>query len=588
MFREFDFENRPIVEIVDEILADANKLGASDIHFDPTPDSLSIRVRIDGELREYTRVPEAVKKNLLTRVKIISGMNITETRLPQDGAIKGSIDTYAVDMRVSSLPIVDGEKIVIRLLDYSKSMEGLESLQFSPTNLDKILKAIASPNGIILVTGATGSGKSTTVYSILQRLNDVRTNIITVEDPVEMKIPGINQVQVMSEIGLTFGAALRSILRQDPDTIMIGEIRDDETARIAVRASITGHLVLSTIHTNNALTTIERLLDMEVERYLLGSALNTIVAQRLAKRLCPKCKVQVATTPYEKKIFEKVLHRNVDYIYEPKGCEECFEGYKGRIAVHEVLSLDQEIRDAIVGNTSKQELRNLVYKDGKTIMMFADGLEKVVSGDTSFQEIINLIDITEDIDEKDEELKKAILGTESDLKVQEQAVAAAPTPVAPAMQPAPVDNQVVYAEGQPSVTPQAPVEAQPIINPAPEAVAAAPVVNQEVPVQVEAQPIINQEVPAEAAQPIINQSEVVAPPAVNPPAQVATPPVNPPLDSGIVNIPVAVPNPEVPVTPTTDNQVVNIPVSVPNQEEVPTVAEPVEEKPKVNQGIDTL
>ena len=178
MFREFDFENRPIVEIVDEILADANKLGASDIHFDPTPDSLNIRVRIDGELREYTKVPDAVKKNLLTRVKIISGMNITETRLPQDGAIKGSIDTYAVDMRVSSLPIVDGEKIVIRLLDYSKSMEGLENLQFSPTNLDKLIKGISSPNGIILVTGATGSGKSTTVYSILQRLNDVKTNIM--------------------------------------------------------------------------------------------------------------------------------------------------------------------------------------------------------------------------------------------------------------------------------------------------------------------------------------------------------------------------------------------------------------------------
>jgi type IV pilus assembly protein PilB len=413
MFREFDFENRPIVEIVDEILADANKLGASDIHFDPTPDSLNIRVRIDGELREYTKVPDAVKKNLLTRVKIISGMNITETRLPQDGAMKGSIDTYAVDMRVSSLPIVDGEKIVIRLLDYSKSMEGLENLQFSPTNLEKIIQGINAPNGIILVTGATGSGKSTTVYSILQRLNDVKTNIITVEDPVEMKISGINQVQVMSEIGLTFGAALRSILRQDPDTIMIGEIRDDETARIAVRASITGHLVLSTIHTNNALTTIERLLDMEVERYLLGSALNTIVAQRLAKKLCTKCRKEVTPTEYQKRIFKKVLNKDVDKIYEPNGCSECFEGYKGRIGIHEVLSLDQEIRDAIIGNSSKQELRELVYKDGKTITMFADGLEKVVQGDTSFEEILSLIDITEDIDENDKELKDAILGVEN-------------------------------------------------------------------------------------------------------------------------------------------------------------------------------
>lgn len=411
MFREFDYENRPIVEIVDEILADANKYGASDIHFDPTPDILNVRIRVDGELHEYAKVPSVVKKNLLTRVKIISGMNITETRLPQDGAIKGSIDTYAVDMRVSSLPIVDGEKIVIRLLDYSKSMEGLESLQFSEKNLAKILKAINSPNGIILVTGATGSGKSTTVYSILQRLNDVKTNIITVEDPVEMKISGINQVQVMSEIGLTFSSALRSILRQDPDTIMIGEIRDDETARIAVRASITGHLVLSTIHTNNALTTIERLLDMEVERYLLGSALNTIIAQRLAKKLCPLCRQKVAVSQYEKSIFKKVLKQDVDYIYAPTGCTECFNGYRGRIAVHEVLSIDQKIRDAIVNNSKKQELRALVYEDGKTISMLQDGLEKVLNGLTSFEEIINLIDIMEDIDKNDTELKNALLGT---------------------------------------------------------------------------------------------------------------------------------------------------------------------------------
>ncbi|MBQ9834557.1 MAG: type II/IV secretion system protein [Bacilli bacterium] len=419
MFREFDFENRPIVEIVDEILADANKYGASDIHFDPTPDSLNVRIRVDGELHDYTKVPDAVKKNLLTRVKIISGMNITETRLPQDGAIKGSIDTYSVDMRVSSLPIVDGEKIVIRLLDYSKSLEGLESLQFSEINLNKIIKAINSPNGIILVTGATGSGKSTTVYSILQRLNDVKTNIITVEDPVEMKISGINQVQVMSEIGLTFSSALRSILRQDPDTIMIGEIRDDETARIAVRASITGHLVLSTIHTNNALTTIERLLDMEVERYLLGSALNTIIAQRLAKRLCPKCREKTFASVYEKNIFKKVLKQDIEYVYIPHGCKECFNGYKGRIAVHEVLTIDQTIRDAIVNSVKKDELRKLVYEEGKTITMLQDGLEKVVNGYTSFEEIINLIDITEDIDENDEDLKRALLGSSNIEKMDE-------------------------------------------------------------------------------------------------------------------------------------------------------------------------
>ena len=296
MFRDFDYENKPVVDIVNEMIIDAIKKKASDIHFDPTEDYLNVRIRIDGELLEYAKVPAFVKKNLLTRIKIISGMNITESRLPQDGAIKSIGDIQDLDLRVSSLPIVDGEKIVIRILNYTMSSGGLENLGLSQKNLDKINKLIKMPNGIIMVAGATGSGKSTTVYSMLQILNTVSRNIITVEDPVEMKIAGINQVQVMSDIGLTFGNTLRSILRQDPDVIMIGEIRDDETARIAVRASITGHLVLSTIHTNNSLNTIERLLDIEVERYLLGSALTGIISQRLVKRLCPKCRTSRPTT----------------------------------------------------------------------------------------------------------------------------------------------------------------------------------------------------------------------------------------------------------------------------------------------------
>ena len=284
MFREFDYDNLPVVDIVNEILIDAIRKKASDIHFDPTPTILKVRIRIDGELIDYAYVPQAVKKNLTTRIKIIAGMNITESRLPQDGAVKSTIDGTTLDLRVSSLPIVDGEKIVIRILDYSMSLQGLETLGLSDTNLEKVKKMIQTPNGIILTTGATGSGKSTTVYAILQKLNTTERNIITVEDPVEMKISGLNQVQVMSEIGMTFANALRSILRQDPDIVMIGEIRDDETARIAVRASITGHLVLSTLHTNNSLNTIERLLDMDVERYLLGSALTGIISQRLAKK----------------------------------------------------------------------------------------------------------------------------------------------------------------------------------------------------------------------------------------------------------------------------------------------------------------
>ena len=410
MFRDFDYENKPVVDIVNEMIIDAINKKASDIHFDPTEDYLNVRIRVDGELLEYAKVPAFVKKNLLTRIKIISGMNITESRLPQDGAIKNLSDQIDLDLRVSSLPIVDGEKIVIRILNYTMSSSGLENLGLSEKNLEKINKLIKMPNGIILVAGATGSGKSTTVYSILQILNTVSKNIITVEDPVEMKIEGINQVQVMSDIGLTFGATLRSILRQDPDIIMIGEIRDDETARIAVRASITGHLVLSTIHTNNSLNTIERLLDMEVERYLLGSALTGIISQRLVKRLCPKCRTSRPTTNYEKILFEKVLHKEVNNVYTPHGCSECINGYTGRIALHEVLEINQNVRDAITNNIRKNELRHLVYKESDVTSLLEDGLEKVVAGLTSVEEILRVIDVDDDIGEDEEDIKNAFIG----------------------------------------------------------------------------------------------------------------------------------------------------------------------------------
>ena len=410
MFRDFDYENKPVVDIVNEMIIDAINKKASDIHFDPTEDYLNVRIRVDGELLEYAKVPAFVKKNLLTRIKIISGMNITESRLPQDGAIKNLSDQIDLDLRVSSLPIVDGEKIVIRILNYTMSSSGLENLGLSEKNLEKINKLIKMPNGIILVAGATGSGKSTTVYSILQILNTVSKNIITVEDPVEMKIEGINQVQVMSDIGLTFGATLRSILRQDPDIIIIGEIRDDETARIAVRASITGHLVLSTIHTNNSLNTIERLLDMEVERYLLGSALTGIISQRLVKRLCPKCRTSRPTTNYEKTLFEKVLHKEVNNVYTPHGCSECINGYTGRIALHEVLEINQNVRDAITNNVRKNELRHLVYKESDVTSLLEDGLEKVVAGLTSVEEILRVIDVDDDIGEDEEDIKNAFIG----------------------------------------------------------------------------------------------------------------------------------------------------------------------------------
>lgn len=391
-----NFLTTPVVDAVNGIIIDSVKMGASDIHFDPTDTVLRVRLRVDGILDDYANIPEEVKQNIMTRIKILSGMNITETRLPQDGAIKTKLNGMDLDMRVATLPTKKGEKIVIRILDYSRSMQGLEYLFFNEINYKKIMKMISAPNGIILVTGATGSGKSTTVYSFLKKLNVKGANLITVEDPVEMDIEGINQVQVNSEIGLDFATVLRSILREDPNVIMIGEIRDSETAQIAVRASITGHLVLSTLHTNNSLNTIERLIDMDVERYLLASALTGIVSQKLARKLCDKCKKVRETNDYEKKLFRDVLGKNVEKIYTPVGCSNCSKGYRGRIAVQEVLLINQEIRDAISSGLPKKELRKLVY-NRDVITLLQDGLYKVIAGFTSFEEVLKLIEVDDEI-----------------------------------------------------------------------------------------------------------------------------------------------------------------------------------------------
>lgn len=394
-----NFETTPIVDIVNYILVAASKKNASDIHFDPADNHMKVRFRIDGKLDTFTIVPNTAKQNLIARLKIMSGMNITETRLPQDGAIRTVIEGISLDMRVSSLPTKRGEKIVIRIMDYSMSLKGIESLCFNDVNYKKVLKMISEPNGIILVTGATGSGKSTTVYSLLQRLNTEDTNLITVEDPVEMELEGMNQVQVNSEIGLTFATVLRSILRQDPNVIMIGEIRDSETAQIAVRASITGHLVLSTIHTNNSLSTIERLLDMDVERYLLASALEGIISQKLARKLCDKCKRLRATNNYEKNLFRTILGLEANQVYEPVGCPECSFGFKGRVALHEVLLINQDIRDAISNNVTKEQLRALVYNKD-VITMIQDGFYKILAGFTTITEVLKLIDLDDEIEER--------------------------------------------------------------------------------------------------------------------------------------------------------------------------------------------
>ena len=420
MIRTFDYQKTPIVDILNEILVDSAKRGASDIHFDPQVDHLLIRIRVDGILHDYADVPKDVKDYLITRIKTVSRLNITESRLPQDGAIKTTLQGIDLDLRVSSLPVSNGEKIVIRILDYSMSMAGLSELSFSEKNYKKLLEMIQVPNGIILVTGATGSGKSTTVYSILQHLNTSETNIITVEDPVEMDIAGINQVQTNSKIGLTFATALRSILRQDPNIIMIGEIRDTETARIAVRASITGHLVLSTLHTNTSLNTIERLIDMDVQKYLLASALEGVIAQKLARRLCEHCKKKRPTTNYEKSVFKTVLGLDVNEVYDSEGCEHCDNGFHGRIPIHEVLKINQKIRDALSDDAPKDVIRNLVYGESDVTTMLQDGLEKVLQGHTSFGEIVKLIELDDDDQVSgDTSLKQSIAETKTALAAQQ-------------------------------------------------------------------------------------------------------------------------------------------------------------------------
>ena len=394
----YDFQHVPIVDIVNQIILYAAVHNASDIHMDPREDSLMIRMRMDGELRDHTIVPKEYERNLTTRVKLISNMNITETRLPQDGAIKGRIEGKDLDMRVSALPTNEGEKVVIRILDFTKSLTGMDSLGFSEKNEKLVEKTMSVPNGIILGTGATGSGKSTTTYSMLQALNKEETNIITVEDPIEMNIEGINQVQVNSDIGLTFAHVLRSILRQDPNIILIGEIRDSETAQIAVRASITGHLVLSTIHTNDSLSTIERLLDMDVERYLLSSALTGIISQKLVRTLCPDCRKKRPVTPYEEHFFRRILNKYVPEIYEPVGCSKCNNGFKGRMAVHEVLYITDHLRDVISDpSIDKEELRQIVY-NGSTTTLLQDALEKVIDGHTTFNEVVRIVEVDPDLE----------------------------------------------------------------------------------------------------------------------------------------------------------------------------------------------
>ncbi|MEI2664587.1 GspE/PulE family protein [Rossellomorea sp. LJF3] len=382
-------QDSPIAKLVNQLLSNAMTQKASDIHIDPHETKVLIRYRVDGILRTDRALPKHMQSMLTARIKIMSQLDITEHRVPQDGRIKTNIDFRPIDLRVSTLPTVYGEKIVLRILDLSSSLNDLAQLGFNSLNLKRFQDLIDRPTGIVLITGPTGSGKSSTLYAALNKLNSEEVNIITVEDPVEYQLEGVNQIQVNSNVGLTFATGLRSILRQDPNIIMVGEVRDRETAEVAIRASLTGHLVLSTIHTNDSLSTVSRLIDMGVEPFLVATSVSGIVAQRLVRKVCRDCAREDAPSNREKEIFER-RGMTIDRIVRGKGCASCnMTGYKGRMAIHEVLVVNDEMKRIIMNNQSLNTLREVALKN-KTIFLLDDGLFKVKQGLTTTEEILRV------------------------------------------------------------------------------------------------------------------------------------------------------------------------------------------------------
>ncbi|SFH47587.1 type II secretion system protein E (GspE) [Tindallia magadiensis] len=382
-----NIEKAPVVQLLNSIIRQAIKMQASDIHIEPTERDIRVRFRLDGELQEIMRPNKGSHSAVVTRIKIMGKMNIAEKRIPQDGRVEMEFDGRDVDLRIAIMPTVHGEKVVIRLLDRSSVLLSKEELGFSKENLKTFDSIIQHPNGIILVTGPTGSGKTTTLYTVLQELNQVNKNIITVEDPVEYRINGINQSQVNVKAGLTFASGLRSILRQDPDIIMIGEIRDAETAQIAVRAAITGHLVLSTLHTNDTVSTISRLADMGIEPYLLSSSIVGIMAQRLVKKLCTSCRESYTSTDKEEKLLK--LQEPVT-LYKEVGCNSCNNtGYKGRTGIHEILPIYGEIKKLIESQSPSNQIKEKAMEKGM-ITLRDSCRDLVLNGVTSVNELIHI------------------------------------------------------------------------------------------------------------------------------------------------------------------------------------------------------
>ena len=381
-------EDAPIVKLVNLILQEAIKERATDIHIEPQDKIVNVRIRIDGVLQIIMTPPTSSLSGLVTRIKILSKLNIAEKRLPQDGRMSIKTVNKDIDIRVSILPTVHGEKIVMRLLDKTGFDFNLTSLGFPKENLSIFKKVINQPYGMVIVSGPTGSGKSTSLYASLKDIKDEKTNIITVEDPVEYQLGGITQVQIFEDIGLTFGSTLRSILRQDPDVLLIGEIRDAETADIATKFSLTGHLVFSTVHANDAVGTITRLLDIGIAPFLVGSCLNLVMAQRLVRRICEKCKVEYTPTNEELSLIGLAPADVKSHLYHGKGCTECRNtGYKGRMAIFEMIAMSKEIRKLVFESANEDEIRSAAVNQGMVSLREA-GNSRVLDGTTTVEEIL--------------------------------------------------------------------------------------------------------------------------------------------------------------------------------------------------------
>ncbi|MGL4572203.1 MAG: GspE/PulE family protein [Clostridium sp.] len=379
----------PVVKLVDTLIQNAIRMGGSDIHIEPFEKEIRVRVRVDGELQSILSIPKESQSTLITRIKILADLNIAERRVPQDGRIIKNIDNKKIDLRVSVLPTVNGEKVVIRILASSQALINKEALGMKKDDMEKLVELMNIPYGIILVTGPTGSGKSTTLYTILGELNTVDKNIITVEDPVEYMMDGINQVSVNVKAGMTFASGLRSILRQDPDIIMLGEIRDGETAEIAIRAAITGHVVLSTLHTNDAPSSIARLADMGVESYLVATSVTGIIAQRLVRRICKNCAKEYEASEHEKKIVGVPLTTDLK-LHKGEGCPICNNtGYKGRVGIYEIMEVDRDIRDAVTDGATADMVKDIAVKAGMKTLNTACR-EHVLEGVTTIEELMRV------------------------------------------------------------------------------------------------------------------------------------------------------------------------------------------------------